>query len=121
MPVKVKLEATTEKEVRHWVEKIEKGIWIKLIADGRKGIPDNLLLLPPVIIDRYEYPLHLIVELKRTHGGIVSPHQEEWLFNLSSLAQPVHVCYTLDHVKDVVEFERQSIRRKVLGCRADLS
>lgn len=119
--MQAKLESTTEKEVRHWVEKVEKGIWIKLLADGRKGIPDNLLLLPPVVIDRFEYPVHLFVELKRKHGGIISPHQEKWMHDLSMLSQPVHVCYSLDHVKDVVDFARQSIRRKVLGCKADLS
>jgi len=97
------------------------GIWVKLLADGRKGIPDNLIMLPPITIERFEFPVHVIVELKRKHGGIISPHQEQWLHELGSIAQPVHVCYALEHVKEVVEFTKQSLRRKILGCKADLS
>jgi len=116
-----KPEHNIEKQVRRWVEKDQKGIWIKLLADGRKGIPDNLILLPPVIIERWEFPICFMVELKREHGGVLSPHQEQWLHDLSSISFPAFVCYSLDHVQTVAEHVKQSIRRRVLGPKADLS
>ena len=115
-----KLECTIEKQVRNWVES-EGGIWIKLIADGRKGVPDNLLLMPPLTIERNQYPIHLLIELKRKRGGVLSPHQERWLSDLASIAQPVFVCYSLEHVQDVVKYYTTSLRRRILGHQADLS
>jgi hypothetical protein len=115
-----KLESTIEKRVRRWVEEEEKGIWIKLLADGRKGIPDNLILLPPIIIDRFEFPVNFMVELKRRHGGVVSPHQEKWIKDLHGVAQPAFVAYSLNHVKDIAQFCKDTIRRRVLGPKADL-
>lgn len=114
------LEHNVEKKVRRWVED-QGGIWIKLLADGRKGIPDNLLLLPPITIEKWDYPVHIFVELKRPIGGLLSPHQEAWLHDLSTIQQPAYVCSTLQHVKDVADHVKQSIRRRVLGPRADLS
>lgn len=113
------LESGIEKRVRRWVEE-ENGIWIKLLADGRKGIPDNLILLPPIVIDRFEFPVNFMVELKRRHGGIVSPHQEKWIKDLHHVGQPAFVCYSLEHVKDVAQFCKDTIRRRVLGPKADL-
>ena len=115
-----KLEKDIEKKVRRWVES-SGGTWVKLLADGRKGIPDNLIMMPPVEIEKRKFPLHVIVELKRAHGGILSPHQERWLHDLATINQPVFVCYSLKHVQDVVAHTRQHIRRLVLGLRADLS
>ncbi len=115
-----KLETVIEKEVRTWVEG-EGGIWIKLLADGRKGIPDNLILMPPLVIERVNFPVHLLIEMKRRRGGIVSPHQEKWLFDLASLSQPAFVCYTLQHVKDVVKYHIESLRRRILKHKADLT
>ena len=114
-----KLECTIEKQVREWVEG-EGGIWIKLLADGRKGIPDNLILMPPITIERNKYPVHLLVELKRKRGGVLSPHQERWLCDLTSITQPAFVCYSLEHVQDVVEHHISSLRRRILGHQADL-
>lgn len=116
-----KLEHKIEKQVRRWVEKEENGIWIKLLADGRKGIPDNLIILPPVVIERWEFPVCFMVELKRGHDGILSPHQERWLHNLATLGYPAFVGYSLDHVKTIADHVKQSIRRRVLGPKADLS
>lgn len=114
-----KLEKDIEKNVRNWVEG-EGGIWVKLLADGRKGIPDNLILMPPVKIGRFDFPLHAIVELKRPHGSTLSGHQERWLYNLNGIRQPAHVGYSTKHVQEIVEFERQAIRRRVLGARAEV-
>lgn len=107
------LESHIEKSVRAWVEE-QGGIWIKLLADGRKGIPDNLLLFPPIVLDQNTYPIHIIIELKRPKG-VVSAHQEWWLNELSKLWQPTHVCYSLDHVKDVHQHVVANLKRKVLG------
>ena len=112
------LEHNVEKKVQRWVEE-QGGRWIKLVS--RKGLPDDLLLLPPITIEKWEYPVHVFVEMKRPIGGILSPHQEWWLHELSSLQQPAYVCNSLQHVKDVVDHVKQSIRRRVLGPRADLS
>ena len=117
--MQIKLEKDIEKQVRKWVES-EGGIWVKLLADGRKGIPDDLIMMPPVTIGTYDFPLHVIIELKRPHGSVLSAHQERWLFNLATIRQPCHVCYSLTHVQDIVDFERQSIRRRVMGARAEL-
>ena len=117
--MKIRLEKDIEKKVRQYTED-EGGIWIKLLADGRKGIPDNLLLLPPVKIGRYDFPVHAMVELKRPRGSSLSLHQERWLNNLSLNRQPCHVGYSIDHVREIIEYERQSIRRRVMGARAEL-
>jgi hypothetical protein len=114
-----KLEAKIEKQVRRWVES-EGGKWIKLLADGRKGIPDNLIILPHISIERFDFPVCFMVELKRGHGGILSPHQERWLHDLSILCFPVFVCYSLEHVQEIADHVKQSIRRRVLGPKADL-
>ena len=113
------LESTIEKQVRKWVED-QGGIRIKLLADGRKGIPDNLILLPPLTIDGFVFPVHFMVELKRKHGGVISPHQDKWLKELHAIAQPAFVCYSLSHVQDVAQYCKDSIRRRVLGPKADL-
>ena len=115
-----KLEKDIEKAVRTWVEKEEKGIWVKLLADGRKGIPDNLIMLPPVVIGRYKFPIGFYVELKRPKGGVLSGHQERWLRNLARIEQPAFVAYSLDHVKEIADYVQQSIRRRVMGARAEL-
>ena len=114
-----KLEKDIEKKVRKYTED-EGGIWIKLLADGRKGIPDNLLILPPVKIGRYDFPLQTMVELKKPHGSVLSGHQERWLNNLALRRQPAHIGYSLKHVIEIIEYERQSIRRRVLGARAEV-
>lgn len=114
-----KLESEVESEVRAWVED-QGGKWVKLLADGRRGIPDNLLIFPPLKIEGFLFPLHVIIELKRPVGGKLSPHQERWLRDLSGLEQPVAVCKSLEHVQDFVDYVKQSIRRRVLGPKADL-
>lgn len=113
------LESGLERKVRRWVED-QSGIWVKLLADGRKGIPDNLLLFPPLDVGGTKFPIHILVELKRLHGGVLSPHQERWLHDLATIEQPVFVCYTLKHVQDVVEHHKRSLRRRIVGQRADL-
>jgi len=78
-------------------------------------------MLPAIDVGGFLLPIHVIVELKRPKGSELSPHQEAWLHDLTSLQQPAHVCYSLEHVKDVVDYVKQSIRRRVLGPKADLS
>ncbi len=115
-----KLEATIERQVRRWVEDEEGGIWIKLLADGRKGVPDNLIMLPPIVIDRFEFPVHFMVELKRMERGVVSPHQEKWIKDLHGIGQPAFIAFSLPHVKTIADFCKATIRRRVLGSKADL-
>jgi hypothetical protein len=113
-----KLEKTVEKEVRAWTED-QGGVWIKLLADGRKGIPDNLLLLPPIQIGRYFLPVSIFAELKRPKGGILSPHQEKWLKDLTNIHQPAYVCKSLEHVQNVAEHQNMHLKRLILGAQAD--
>ncbi|MCP4450607.1 MAG: hypothetical protein GY809_04045, partial [Planctomycetes bacterium] len=113
-----KLEKTVEREVRTWTED-QGGVWIKLLADGRKGIPDNLLLLPPLMVGRYAFPLHVFAELKRPHGGVLSPHQERWLKRITDTSHPAWVCPSLEHVQDVVEHQQMHLKRVILGARAE--
>lgn len=115
-----KLEAKIERQIRKWVES-EGGIWIKLIADGRKGVPDCLVILPPVTIERFDFPVCFMLELKRETGGVLSPHQEKWLHDLSTICFPAYVCYSLEHAQTIADHVKQSIRRRVLGPKADLN
>ena len=113
-----KLEKVVEKEVRQWTED-QGGVWIKLLADGRRGIPDNLLLLPPLMVGRYAFPLHVFAELKRPQGGVISPHQERWLKRITDVNHPAWVSPSLQHVKDVVEHQQMHLKRVILGARAE--
>jgi hypothetical protein len=114
-----KLEKDIEKAVRKWTED-QGGVWIKLLADGRKGIPDNEINLPPVKIGRYNFPVTFKVELKRPRGGVLSPHQERWLNKFSKIEHPAFVCYSLEHVQEIADHVRKNIRRLVMGARAEL-
>ena len=113
-----KLEKEVEKEVRAWTED-QGGVRIKLLADGCKGIPDNLLLFPPLMVGRYAFPFHVFAELKRPEGGVLSPHQERWLKRITDVNHPAYVCSSLEHVQDVVEHQRHHLKRVILGARAE--
>ena len=113
-----KLEKTVEKEVRTWTED-QGGVRIKLLSDSDRGIPDNLLLLPPLLVGRYAFPLHVFAELKRPKGGVLSPHQERWLKNITNVEHPAYVCSSLEHVQDVVEHQKAHLKRVILGARAE--
>ncbi len=102
------LESDVEKECRAWVEN-EGGIWIKLLADGRKGIPDNEVMMPPIKVAGYEFPVTLKVELKRPVGGKISPHQEKWIRDIRNLEHPVYVCKSLDELKNAVEDTKRMV------------
>lgn len=52
----------------------------------KRGVPDVLVFTPAPAGKR-----PVAIELKRTRGGVVSPHQRDWLAGLGRAGWLVHV------------------------------
>lgn len=68
-----------------------------LALEGVKsGVPDICLPVPAS-------GLHgLYIEMKRVHGGTVSPQQKEWIHALREQGYAAEVCHGFDKAKDVI-------------------
>lgn len=73
------------------------GLPLKLVAQGRKGFPDQSLFMPE--------GRHYLVELKRPKGGKLSDSQIR--MRVQHLAPRGYVVYTLWSLEDVDEFWRR--------------
>lgn len=83
------LEAAIEKYLDDEVTR-RGGMTIKLTPEGRRGIPDRLVLLPGGVV--------LFVELKRPRGGVVAKLQKMWQSALTRLGFPATYAKTKEDV-----------------------
>ena len=69
------------------------GFTVKLVPDGRRGIPDRLVVLPGGVI--------LFLELKRPRGGVVDTLQRYWHNNIRKLGHAAHYAKTTGEIDDI--------------------
>ena len=88
-----------EKEIEHklkvFVETELKGLCLKWVCPGWRGVPDRILLLPG--------GRAYFAELKRPKGGRVDPLQTWWKRRLEDLGCKVYHVYTLEDIKRLGE------------------
>ena len=68
----------------------------------RKGLPDLLIILPPMV-NGYGARL-LFIELKTVRGGKLSPEQKEWINELNKIVNvSAHCCKGFDASVELIE------------------
>lgn len=87
------LESAIEKHLDTRVQ-LAGGLTVKLNPEGKRGIPDRLVILPKGVV--------LFVELKRPKGGVIARLQDWWRSRLRSMGHHAHYAKTKGEVDEIL-------------------
>lgn len=74
--------------------RLRDGVTVKLVPDGRRGIPDRLVILPGGAV--------LFIELKRPKGGVTAKLQHHWRSWLTKRDHRAHIARTKGEIDDIL-------------------
>ena len=77
----------------------------KMTLEGvRKGYPDICVVGPRSMF---------FIEMKRLKGGVVSPHQKEWIEAINAVGISARVCKGFDEAKEFIDGELRKSKAKL--------
>lgn len=94
-------ERDIEKILKRGVEWRLQGICFKFVSPGNAGVPDRIVLLPP--LPGQTGGRIIFVELKADDGGVLSPRQKVQIDRIKKLGFDVRVLIGIDQVRDFID------------------